>query len=191
MGKGSNFISTEIIEQISAVASLEAIKAYKDEKSKEERKEKKKRDSVERTKNMLKSYRAVKKRLDDGIQFTKEEQAELRWKFLEDLMGDPIFAGREPETVAEDKEKKRQEDIYGVYMIDTAMRLYEEECKATDNEERKRRFRELHAMYIEEQECTVAEIAAQEDISEKTVYKDIGIATQILAIYLFGFSAIR
>ena len=33
---------------------------------------------------------------------------------------------------------------------------------------------------------TVPEIAAAENVSEKTVYKDIGIACKIVAVYLLG-----
>lgn len=42
------------------------------------------------------------------------------------------------------------------------------------------------ARYIEEEEKTVAEIAEMEGITEKTVYKDLGIACKIVATYLLG-----
>ena len=41
-------------------------------------------------------------------------------------------------------------------------------------------------MYIAEEETTVLEIAEKENISEKTVYKDLGIASGIVAVYLLG-----
>ena len=41
-------------------------------------------------------------------------------------------------------------------------------------------------MYLEDREYSVQEISMVENISEKTVYKDLGIACGILAVYLLG-----
>ena len=41
-------------------------------------------------------------------------------------------------------------------------------------------------MYLDEKHYTVQEISEVENISDKTVYKDIGIACGIVAIYLLG-----
>ena len=56
----------------------------------------------------------------------------------------------------------------------------------SSSEEAKRRYRELHAMYIDDEAHDVKEIAEMENISEKIVYRDIGIACKILAVYLLG-----
>jgi len=45
---------------------------------------------------------------------------------------------------------------------------------------------ESEAKYIAKEEKSVAEIAEIESITEKTVYKDLGIACKIIATYLFG-----
>ena len=83
-------------------------------------------------------------------------------------------------------EQKRKENLYCIHCIETAIRLYREECDKITNEEGKRRFRELYALYIADEPMTVPEIAAAENVSEKTVYKDIGIACKIVAVYLLG-----
>ena len=41
-------------------------------------------------------------------------------------------------------------------------------------------------MYLEEREYTVQEISQVEKVSDKTVYKDLGIACGIVAVYLLG-----
>ena len=41
-------------------------------------------------------------------------------------------------------------------------------------------------MYLEEKEYTVQEIAEIEQVSDKTVYKDLGIACGIVTVYLLG-----
>ena len=66
------------------------------------------------------------------------------------------------------------------------MALYKKEADNSSSEEAKRRYRELHAMYIDDEAHDVKEIAEMENISEKIVYRDIGIACKILAVYLLG-----
>ena len=91
------------------------------------------------------------------------------------------------ERVIQDEEKKRQEDLYAMYRIENALKLYKEEVDLSANEEEKRRYRVLNSMYISsEGPKTVQEIAKQENISEKSVYRDIGLAVKIVSIYLYG-----
>ena len=41
-------------------------------------------------------------------------------------------------------------------------------------------------MYLEEKQYSVQEISEVENVSDKTVYKDLGIACGIVAVYLLG-----
>lgn len=149
--------------------------------------EAKKEDSkVRKTKKLLSSYRRIKATLSDGEQFTPEEQAELRWKFIEDLMGNTREIAGKSERTIKDTERKREEDLYCVFRIEKATEMYREECEKSGSEEAKRRYRELSMMYLDEKPYTVQEISEVENISDKTVYKDIGIACGIVAIYLLG-----
>ena len=84
------------------------------------------------------------------------------------------------------KKYKREEDLYCVFRIEKATEMYREECEKSGSEEAKRRYRELSMMYLDEKPYTVQEISEVENISDKTVYKDIGIACGIVAIYLLG-----
>ena len=90
------------------------------------------------------------------------------------------------DRIIQDREKRRQEDLYCIYRIEKATDMYKEECEKSGSEEAKRRYRELHMMYLEDKEYTVQEISQVEKVSDKTVYKDLGIACGILAVYLFG-----
>ena len=83
-------------------------------------------------------------------------------------------------------ENKRKRDSFEIQSIDKAMALYKKEADNSSSEEAKRRYRELHAMYIDDEAHDVKEIAEMENISEKIVYRDIGIACKILAVYLLG-----
>lgn len=187
MGESVKYLlSQEQLNQIAAVASKEAVRIFRSEQSKADKKRAKNDDKVRRTKNMLRSYRRMKATLSEEATFTEEEKIELRWKFIEDLMGNSTALVSKSEMVTINSEKKRQENLYCIHCIENAIRLYGEECNKSSSEEGKRRFRELYALYIDEIPSTVTEIAERENISEKTVYKDLGIACSIIAVYLLG-----
>lgn len=179
-------LSEDQINNIVAIAADEGIKSYKEEQRKADVKKKRENNKVKKTKKLLSSYRRIKATLSDGEQFTPEEQAELRWKFIEDLMGNTREIAGKSERTIKDTERKREEDLYCVFRIEKATEMYREECEKSGSEEAKRRYRELSMMYLDEKPYTVQEISEVENISDKTVYKDIGIACGIVAIYLLG-----
>lgn len=174
------------IDQIAYIAGKEAVKSFRAEQIKAEKKHARERNKVEKTKKMLKSYRRIKATLSEEAEFTEEEQIELRWKFIQDLMGNVKNPVSRLEMDIRDTEKRRQEDLYCIYRIDKAVEMYRKECDQSGSEEAKRRYRELCMMYLDEHAYTVQEISDIEQISDKTVYKDLGMACGIVAVYLLG-----
>ena len=183
MGENS-MLPQELINAVAEIASNAAIAFYKDELKKMEKQNQSNR--IKKVKNLLSCYRRTIAKLADEKEFTEEEKAELRWKFIEDLMGSPKGCTSKSERIIQDEEKRRQEDMYAIYRIENAMRLYKEECDKSTSEEEKRRYRTVYAMYMDEEPKTIQQIAEIENVSEKTSYRDLGIAYQILAMYLYG-----
>lgn len=179
-------LTQEQINQIAAVAGKEAVQTFRAEQVKAEKKRAREENKVKKTKKMLSSYRRMKATLSDETEFTEEEKVELRWKFIQDLMGSAKEAISKSERVIQDGEKRRQEDLYCIYRIEKATEMYREECERSGSEEAKRRYRELSMMYLEDREYSVQEISRVEKVSDKTVYKDLGIACGIVAVYLLG-----
>ena len=179
-------LTQEQINQIAAVAGKEAVQTFRVEQVKAEKKRAREENKVKKTKKMLSSYRRIKATLSDEAEFTEEEQIELRWKFIQDLMGSAREAVSKSERVIQDGEKRRQEDLYCIYRIEKATEMYREECERSGSEEAKRRYRELSMMYLEDREYSVQEISQVEKVSDKTVDKDLGIACGIVAVYLLG-----
>ena len=179
-------LTQEQINQIAAIAGKEAVHTFRAERAREEKKREREENKVRKTKKMLSSYRRIKATLSDEAEFTEEEQIELRWKFIQDLMGNAKDTVSKSERVIRDGEKRRQEDLYCIYRIEKAAEMYREECEKSGSEEAKRRYRELSMMYLDEKEYTVQEISQVERVSDKTVYKDLGIACGIVAVYLLG-----
>ena len=179
-------ITQEQIDNITTTASKVAVDAYKRERAKEDKKKEREENKVKKTKKLLGSYRRIKATLSDGEKFSAEEQIEIRWKFIEDLMGNSKEIAGKSERTIKDTERKREEDLYCVFKIEKAVEMYREECEKIGSEEAKRRYRELNMMYLSDTHYTVQEISEIENISDKTVYKDLGIACSIVAIYLWG-----
>lgn len=183
-------LTQEQINQIAAIAGKEAVQIFRSEQVKVEKKRDREENKVKKTKKMLSSYRRMKAKLSDEAEFTEEEKVELRWKFIQDLMGSTREVVSKSERVIQDGEKRRQEDLYCIYRIEKATEMYREECEKFGSEEEKRRYRELSMMYLEERKYSVQEISQVEKVSDKTVYKDLAIACEIVAVYLFGLDII-
>ena len=164
------------------VSADRAISVYEKEK-----KEKQYYNKVEKTKELLKAYRRTKASLNDEVTFSREEELELRWKFLEDLMGCQNQT-LPSETSIQESEKRRQEKLYAVQRVESAVELYRQECFKTNLEEPIRRYEELYMMHIDpSRNYSANEIAEKFNVSNRTVYKDLGIAYKIVAEYLIGF----
>lgn len=119
-------------------------------------------------------------------EFTDDEKIELRWAFVRDLMGSGLDVVEKADNIIRSVENKRKRDSFEIQSIDKAMALYKKETDNSSSDEAKRRYRELYAMYIDDDAHDVKEIAKMENISEKIVYRDIGIACKILSVYLLG-----
>ena len=148
-------LTQEQINQIAAVAGEEAVKRFRAEQVKSDKKRAREENKVKKTKKMLSSYRRIKATLSDEAEFTEEEQIELRWKFIQDLMGSVRETVSRSERTIKDEEKRRQEDLYCIYRIEKATEMYREECEKSGSEEAKRRYRELSMMYLEEKQYSV------------------------------------
>ena len=173
-------LSPEVITQIAVIASEMAIKAVR--KEEQEAFNRRKRQLHKKLSRALNSYRTMKKVIAQK-KYSKIEEMQLRWRFMEDLMGDSIH-GREPDSIIEEENRRMQENEYAIFRIDNALKLYEEDVAVMRNDEKTRRLEVLKMRYIYADVLPIEEIAQRAEISEKTVYRDIGVATDMLAIYM-------
>lgn len=172
------------LTQIAEISAREAVKMCREERKKTEKREQSNADKVKRTKKLLSDYRRLKREIPENEEFTEGEKVEKRWAFLRDLMGSAHINSQE--SVVEKEEKRRAENMYYINRIERAIETYREECETSKKPEAMRCYREVYEYYIAEEEKTVAQIASEECVSEKTVYKDIGNACKIIAVYLLG-----
>ena len=164
------------LTQIAEISAREAVKMCREERKKTEKREQSNADKVKRTKKLLSDYRRLKREIPEKEEFTEGEKVEKRWAFLRDLMGSAHINSQESVV----------EKMYYINRIERAIETYREECETSKKPEAMRCYREVYEYYIAEEEKTVAQIASEECVSEKTVYKDIGNACKIIDVYLLG-----
>lgn len=161
----------------------EAVNAYRKELVDEERNMEKLLTSSIRKK--IVNYRRTKEKLANEAKLTKEEERELRYECIKDLMGNIDQQITRSERLIQKNEEKRRKDLFELQRLEKAIELFKKECDESASKEDKRRCRELCALYIDDNKKSVSQIAEEEMVSDKTVYKDIGIACKILAVYYF------
>ena len=74
--------------------------------------------------------------------------------------------------------------------IQDMLSMYEIFCERSDNEEERRRYRVLKMRYIDDPGINVGEIAEQENVAIRTVYKDLDKAIKRLSALIFGIDGI-
>lgn len=78
-----------------------------------------------------------------------------------------------------------------VSAIDAMLGLYETYCAQSDNEALKRGLRIIKAMYIDETAKPVEQIAMQENVSARQVYRDHDAAVDKISMLMFGIDALE
>ena len=176
-------ISPDVYEAISEIAARVAVDVVRKEDEKKDDKLQKER--YKDIKRALKAYRTMKQ-IVSMQHFTEAEESKIRWEFMMDLMGDSVH-GKTPDRVIQEEDKRIQENLYAIYRIDNALDLYEKDVNSRENFEEKRRFCLLRDYYIDGEEKTLEDLAKTANISEKTAYRDIGIAINNVAFYMYGY----
>ena len=142
-------LTQEQVNMIAAIASKEGARVYQEEAKKAEKKLAKLTDKVEITKDRLRNYRAVKAKLQSES-FSEEELKEMRFKYLEDLMGQVKGSQSRVEAKLRAEIDLHIRNADAVEKLDHAFGLYQSECEKWGSEEEKRRCRELYMMYMDD-----------------------------------------
>ncbi len=138
---------------------------------------------VAMTKELLSSYKSMKEMSGQEQELTDAEKVECRWKFLNDLMGN---REERSEAVVRDMEKRIQENTYALGVIGQAVSMYRIECGKNGMQEGARGLRALEMLYLADGDYDVKKVAEVENVSEKTIYKNIKTACKGLSYYIFG-----
>jgi hypothetical protein len=74
--------------------------------------------------------------------------------------------------------------------IDEMLRLYKIYCDVSDKEEDRRRNRILIAVYFSEKKAKMEDLCRQEQIDERTYYRDVRDGCEKLSTLIFGFDGL-
>lgn len=139
------------------------------------------------TKLLIRNYRIFKAHAESAIS-TAEECEDSVFDILA-MMSDKDF--RKAETTVKSIQSSAARTAIMINHITAMIETYEIWCQKSGKPENERRCRVLKALYIDDNPPTLEELADREGINERTIYKDVDAATEILAALIFGIDSIR
>ena len=168
------------------VAAETAAKTVFDIMAKE--RDKNKRQRIDRrlrdTKRLMRSYREIKIHAGDAIT-SLSETADEDYDFFRNMMEETDKVN--VEAIIRSKAKS----AIMLAHIDTMIRTYEAICYGSKKLEEQRRYRVLEAMCLVDDPVSAKEIAENEYIDTRTVYKDFDAACEKMSALLFGIQWIE
>ena len=130
---------------------------------------------LELTKKLLRNYRRLKGSAGINKKFSEAEKAAFEHEgagyvsAMADAMQDSAII-----------------TLWYICRIESAAELFRKECEETGKPEILRRYKEFEMMHLSDRAHTAEEIAELQNVSVKSVYKDLGIAYKAICSYLFG-----
>ena len=167
-------------ETMKEIADI-VIEKYKEEV---ERAKKTKFDKrLRNTKLLLRNFRELSQHSDSAIYEAAQVQDESLAEILEMMSGN--FSGDNELYIDSIKKSSARTGII-IEHVREMMMLYESYCDRSQKPEDKRRYRTVNSLYIDETPKNVQQIAREEAIDERTVYKDVDAACEKLSALIFG-----
>ena len=140
------------------------------------------------TKLLLRNYRRLNAYYENAI-FSIEDAAEADVSF-EDIMrsmGRPA----DEEIFVESIQKNYLVTRIIMTHVNKMLECYEVMCERSNRQDDKRHWRVLEGLYLSENYTTAEQIAKQEHIDKRTVYKDIDLCAADLTTLFFGVGGIE
>ena len=181
------YITKEQLDEFRSKTVKDVIDAVRKEDAKMARA----KSPIERAKSVLKSYRQLRIKYEEyveEIEFTEEEQIELKYMFLEDLMGTQNIYNEvtKMEKKMIDEEKSRRKSVFDLIRIERAAEMYQMECEKSEREDDILRWHVMYYAYFDEKKRSMEEIAEICNISKRTAFNYLNSAVKSFAFYLFG-----
>lgn len=180
---------SELEEKILRLAAAEGAKAALQTMETAKRKAEKERADkrLHNTKLLLQNYRMFVIHAGRAVYSSSDVLDELPVQILGRMMGDDLD---DDEIYIESIKSSKMRTAIIVKHIQDMLSMYEIFCERSDNEEERRRYRVLKMRYIDDPSINVVEIAEQENVAIRTVYKDLDKAIKRLSALIFGIDGI-
>jgi hypothetical protein len=187
---GANYacLSTRVLElaiQRGVEIGTKAAMDYLTEEKKAQRKGRYDR-RLRNTRLLLKNYRSFKTHVQGAV-FNAKQAKENAVDILDGL-DDFSF---DDSLYIESIKKSQQRTLIIMRHIEEMLRYYRIDCEQSGKAEDLRRYRVIMSTYIGDEKKSAEEIAADENIERRTIYKDINIAIKTLSALIFGIDSIK
>lgn len=172
-------VPKSVMNLITKIATEKAVEIFNQQVK--ERRERMKDCRKKNTKLLLKKYRNLHKFAGNAVSDLTQLLSEEELVYLESMGLDNI------ETHRVENIKDRvifTNTVLG--HIDTMLELYKNKCLSTNRDEDARKWRVLDAMYISDTISTAEDIAENEYVDKRTVFRDLDIAVSELSGLFFG-----
>lgn len=179
---------TPELEAVVRLASETAVSAYKKEieRQRENAHRERHRKVINSAKTLLKNYRRFKKMTVSSVYGKDTSTNETLVELLELMQG--IYHSGELEVVSIKDRVARTELM--IEHIDAMLEVYKKDCNRSL--ESRRRYRIVYWTYLSEDESKTADdIAEMENVAVRTVFRDIKIAYEELAVLFFGIDGVK
>lgn len=161
-----------------------AIDCYRDE---QERSKKLRYDKrLRNTKLLLKNYRELVSHSENAIYEASQVEDEDLFDILEMMSG-----ANDSQYYVESIKTSAARTSLIIEHVREMLALYEVYCDRSQKPEDKRRFRTIHALYIQDEPKTYEQIAEEENVETRTVYRDVDAAVEKLTFLIFGIDGMR
>ena len=137
------------------------------------------------TKLLLRNYRMFKAHVENAVYEIEEE-----FETPEQIMADLMKPG-EGSMFVESIKRSVARTAAMVEHIEAMTGLYQAYCYMTGKEEDERRWRIIYNLYLSEDPKSVEEIADEENVVVRTVYRDVDTACERIAALIFGIDGIK
>lgn len=180
---GSRII--EIAVQRGTEAGIKAAMDYLAEEKKQLKKGRYDR-RLRNTRLLLKNYRSFRNYAKNAVY----KASQLKENAVDILDGLDEYSF-DDSLYIESIKKSQQRTLIILNHIDEMLRYYKIDCEQSGKDEELRRYRIIVAYYINEQRKSAEQIAEDEHIERRTLYKDINMALKPLSALIFGIDSMK
>lgn len=174
----------EIWKGSAAIGAKEALKAFKQEREKEYRRNADRR--LRNTKLLLRNYHMLKEHAENSV-FGRTQIGESAIDILESMM-----SFYDDEVIIESIKRSATRTAVIVAHIETMFGLYHAYCDKSNNRNTDmRRYGIVWDIYMAKDTLSVCEAAKKYNISTRSAYDDIKIASERLSALIFGVDGLN
>jgi hypothetical protein len=175
----------EIAVQRGTEAGIRAAMEYLTEERKQLKKGRYDR-RLRNTRLLLKNYRSFRNYAKNAVY----KASQLKENAVDILDGLDEYSF-DDSLYIESIKKSQQRTLIILNHIDEMLRYYKIDCEQSGKDEELRRYRIIVAYYINEQRKSAEQIAEDEHIERRTLYKDINMALKPLSALIFGIDSMK